>query len=403
MAKMVQSIGGRIVILGTVVAVGIIFSVWFLSKGAFFKDSQDGSHRRATSADPSEPRRPHTPTRPARYPSLREMLPDGGLSHGAEPDFDPLGSAKPTKKRPRTLLDLLQLVPDGHSVLGILDVARLRKFRWASSILTRRRLPRLRRYLDRLGFDPTQARFVAFGVDLETRAGVSRGKEDPRFLGGRYDRPFCIIASGKLERRSILRRFRQPGPLAAAMVMSRRVYRRDGDYGLSFPARDVAVWSYRRPMAPLLALLLEDASRSALTVARRRILRRGGLPVEPPAPLVALAWTPQTKRRVPWPFNRLGGASLQGAVLVVRAKGRNLNVQLSLMLSDARSTTRVATLLRYVRHIVSLKPLFRRSLLKPVLEAVPIKVDGNTIRIAVEIRPWQARALMAVAHKLIEK
>lgn len=396
---MVQSVGGRIVILGTVAAVAIAFGVWFRSTEPFFKSSRS----KAAGRDLREPRRPHAPTRPARYPSLQRAIPGGGLSYGAEPDFDPLGANPPARKRPRSLLDLLGLIPDGHSVLGIVDMAALRKYRWAASILARRRLPRLRRYLDRLGFDPTQARHVAFGVDLETRAGASRDKKDPRFLGGRYDRPFCLIAAGKLERRSLLRRFRRPGPLAAAMVMGRRVYRRAGDYGLSFPARKVVVWSYRRPMGPLLQLLLEDASRSALTPKRRKLLRRGGLALEPPPPLVALVWTPQPKRRIPWPFNRLGGSSLRGAVLVVRSKGSHLVAEIRLILADPRATQRVATLLRYVRHIVAQKPMLRRNLLKPVLEAVRVRVENNTIRIAAEIRPWHARALMAVLHKLIEK
>jgi hypothetical protein len=403
MPRTVQSVGGRIVILGFVATVAVAFTVWFRSTAPFFKSSGSNASSRAASTDPREPRRPSAPARPARYPSLQEAVPDGGLSYGAEPDFDPLGSTPTAPKRTRTLLDLLQLIPDGHSVLGIVDVGGLRKYRWAASILARRRLPRLRGYLGRLGFDPIQARHVAFGVDLETRAGASRGKKDPRFLGGRYDRPFCLIAAGKLERRSLLRRFRRPGPLAATMVMGRRVYRRAGDYGLSFPAREVVVWSYRRPMGPLLQLMLEDASRSALTTARRRLLQRGGLSFDLPPPLVALAWTAQPKRRIPWPFNRLGGSSLRGAVLVVRSKGRHLIARLGLVLSDSRSAQRIATLLRYVRHIVAQKPVLRRSLLKPVLEAIPVRVQGKTIRITAEIRPWHARALMAVLHKLIEK
>ena len=400
---MVQSVGGRIVIVGSVTAVAIIFGVWFRSTEPFYKSSQSEATGRPRPKDPREPRRPHAPAGPARYPSLKAATPDGGLRYGAEPDFDPLGTPPPARKRPRSLLDLLGLIPAGHSVLGIVDMAALRKYRWAASILARRRLPRLRRYLDRLGFDPTQARHVAFGIDLETRAGASRGKDDPRFLGGRYDRPFSLIAAGKLERRSLLRRFRQPGPLAAAMVMGRRVYRRAGGYGLSFPARQVVVWSYRRPMGPLLQLMLEDASRSALTLARRKLLRQGGFNLRPPPPLVALVWTPQAKRRVPWPFSRLGGSSLRGAVLVVRSKGRHLAAEVQLILGDPRATQRVTTLLRYVRHIVAQKPLLRRSLLKPVIEAIRIQVENNTIRIAVEIRPWHARALMAIVHKLIEK
>jgi len=402
MPRMVKSVGGRIVILGSVVAVAIVFGVWFRSTEPFFKSSGAQASRPSHSQDPREPRHRHAPTRPAKYPSLQESTPDGGLSYGAEPDFDPLGTRPPTPKRPRSLLDLLGLIPGGHSVLGIVDVAGLSKYRWASSILARRRLPRLRGYLDRLGFDPSQARHVAFGVDLETRPSANRDKEDPRFLGGRYDRPFCLIAAGKIERRSLLRRFRQPGPLAAAMVMGRRVYRRAGDYGLSFPARRVVVWSYKRPMGPLLQLLLEDASRSALTPPRRKLLRRGGLALEPPPPLLALVWTPQPKRRIPWPFNRLGGRSLRGAVLVVRSKGSHLVAELRLLLADPRATQRVATLLRYVRHIVAQKPVLRHSQLKPVLEAVRVRVLDNTIRIATEIRPWHARALMAVVHKLIQ-
>jgi len=400
---MVKSVGGRIVILGSAAAVAIVFGVWFRSTEPFFKSSHSEAAGHTRANDPREPRRAHTPAGPARYPSLRSAIPDGGLHYGAEPDFDPLGTNPPAKKRPRSLLDLLGLIPDGHSVLGIVDMAALSKYRWAASILARRRLPRLRRYLDRIGFDPTQARHVAFGIDLETRAGSSPGKEDPRFLRGRYDRPFCLLAAGKLERRSLLRHFRQPGPLAAAMVMGRRVYRRAGDYGLSFPARQLGVWSYLRPMGPILQLLLEDSSRSALTPNRRKLLRRGGLSLEPPSPLVALMWTPQAKRRVPWPFNRLGGSSLQVAVLVVRSKGSHLAAAVRLVLADPRATQRVATLLRYVRHIVAQKPMLRGSQLKPVLEAIRIKVENNTIRIATEIRPWHARALMAILHKLIEK
>jgi len=402
MPRVVQSVGGRIVIVGSVVAVVIVFSIWFRSSESFFKSSGRKATVRPQAKDTREPRRPHTPARPAKYPSLQMAMGDGGVSFGAEPDFDPLGAHPSAPKRPRTLLDLLGLIPDGHSVLGIVDVARLRKYPWAASILARRRLPRLRRYLDRLGFDPSQARHVAFGIDLETRPSASRDKADPRFLGGRYDRPFSIIAAGALERRSLLRRYRRPGPLAAAMVMGRRVYRRAGDYGLSFPARKIVVWSYKRPMGPLLQLLLEDASRSALTSARRKVLRRGGLSLHSPSPLVALVWTPQPKRRIPWPFNRLGGTSLRAAVLVVRSKGTHLLAEIRLILSDPRATVRVATLLRYVRHIVAQKPVLRRSQLKPVLEAIRVNVGANTIRIATEIRPWHARALMAVVHKLIQ-
>lgn len=403
MPRFAQTVGGRIVLLGSVVAVSIVFSVWFLSKGPFFRSSRSEAAGRETTQDPQAPLVSQAPARPARYPSLQKADPESSLSYGAEPDFDPLGGSPRARKRPRTLLDLLQLIPEGHSVLGIVDVAGLSKYRWATSVLARRRLPRLRGYLDRLGFDPTQARHVAFGVDLETRASASRGKGDPRFLGGRYDRPFCLIATGKLKRRALLRRFRQPGPLAATMVMGRRVYRRAGDYGLSFPSRNMVLWSYRRPMGPLLQLLLEDASRSAITPTRRKLLRRGGLTLEPPAPLVALMWIPQPRRRIPWPFNRLGGTALQGAVLVVRSKGRNLVVELRLLLADDRTTKRVATLLRYVRLMVAQKPVLRGSMLKPVLEAMPLRVLNKSIHITAEIRPWHARALMAVLHKLIEK
>jgi hypothetical protein len=402
MPRVVQSVGGRVVTVGSLVAVAIVFGVWFRSTEPFFKSSGSKASGRTQAKDHREPHRPHAPARPAKYPSLQKTAGDGGVSYGAEPDFDPLGAHPSTPKRPRSLSDLLMLIPEGHSVLGIVDVARLRKYPWAASILARRRLPRLRRYLDRLGFDPSEARHVAFGVDLETRPSASRDKADPRFLGGRYDRPFSIIAAGALERRSLLRRFRQPGPLAAAMVMGRRVYRRAGDYGLSFPARKIVVWSYKRPMGPLLQLLFEDASRSALTPARRKLLRRGGLALKPPAPLVALVWTPQPRRRIPWPFNRLGAASLRAAVLVVRSKGSHLAAEIRLILADARATERVATLLRYVRHIVAQKPVLRSTQLKPVLEAIRVRVQKNTIRVAVEIRPWHARALMAVVHKLIQ-
>lgn len=403
MPRTVQSVGGRIVLLGSMVAVSIVFSVWFLSKGPFVPSPRREAPGREPTQDPRAPLVSKAPARPARYPSLHKTDLDSSLSYGAEPDFDPLGGPPQARKRPRTLLDLLQLIPDGHSVLGIVDVAGLSKFNWAASILARRRLPRLRGYLDRLGFDLSEARHVAFGVDLETRASASRGQGDPRFLGGRYDRPFCLIAAGKLKRRALLRRFRQPGPLAATMVMGRRVYRRAGDYGLSFPSRNMVLWSYRRPMGPLLQLLLEDASRSALTPARRKLLRRGGLSLEPPAPLVALMWISQPRRRIPWPFNHLGGAALQGAVLVVRSKGRNLLAELRLLYANDHATKRVATLLRYVRLMVAQKPVLRRSMLKPVLEALPIRVQKRSIRITAEIRPWHARALMAVLHKLIEK
>jgi hypothetical protein len=403
MPRMVESVGGRVLILGTVAAVTITFTLWFLSKGPLFKSAQSSSSRPARARDTREPRRPRAPDEPTRYPSLQQDLADGGLSYGAEPDFDPLRAPLPARNHARGLLELLQAIPDGHSVLGILDLARLRKHPWAASILARRRLPRLRRYLDRLGFDPTEARYVAFGVDLETRASANRGDDDPRFLQSRYDRPFSLIATGKLARRALLRRFRAPGPLAATMVMGRRVYRRAGDFGLSFPARQVVVWSYRRPMGPLLQLLLEDVSRSALTPGRRKVLREAGLRLTPPTPLVALAWMPQPRRRIPWPFNRLGGASLRGAVLVVRGKGLLLVAELTLLLSDLRTAQRIATLLRYVRLIVGQRPDLRRSQLKPVLDAIPIRLQGTTLRVTAEIRPWHARALMAVVHKLIEK
>jgi hypothetical protein len=187
------------------------------------------------------------------------------------------------------------------------------------------------------------------------------------------------------------------------MVMGRRVYRRSGDYALTFPVRGLVAWSYRGPMGPLLQLMLEDASRTVLTAEQKKLLAEGGLPTDGKAPLLALSWTRQPKRRVPWPFKRLGGTSLRGAVLVLRGKGKMLSAELRLLLSDAKTTSRVTTLLRYVRRLVSAHHRLRGTQLGPVVKAIPIRIKGTTIRITAEIRPWHARALMGVLHKLIEK
>lgn len=389
-------------LLSTVATVVIGFSLWFTAKGPFLAASRSAGTEPKPKADPQEPSQPLIPAGVGRYPPLG-ITPgtDAGASFGAEPDFDPLSKQTVTQAAIRTPHDLLRILPQGYSVLGAVNVDALRRFSWAADILARRKLPKLRGHLDRLGFDPQEASRVAFGIDLEARAGSSTGKVDTRYLG-RLDRPFCLVAAGRIARKPLLRRYRQLGPLAAAMVMGRRVYRRTGDYALSFPVRGVVAWSYRQPMGPLLQLMLEDASRSAVTHQVRKLLEEGGLAFRPPHPMLALAWTPQPGRRVPYPLNRLGGAAVRGAVLLARSRGQVVHGELSLLMSDASTAKRIAKLLRYVRRIVAQHPRVGRNQLKSLVETIPVRVQGRAIRISVELHPWHQRSLMLMLHKLMD-
>ncbi len=275
MPYVVHTHPGRAALVGGLVVGLTLFSLWFTATGPFSR--APGATKRGSQriADPrAEPAGGATDPR-LRYPPLHRAT-GGSQRGGAAPDYDPMArpSNAPTHERP--LPALLRLLPRGYSVLGMVRVTALRRQGWAEAILTGRRVPRLRATLTPLGFDPTWASRVVFGVDLEARAAARPGKHDHRFLG-RYDRPFCLVAEGRLDRKRILQRFRREGPLAAAVVMGRRVYRRQGDYALVFPVRGLVAWSYRRPMAPVLQTMLEDASRSTLTDRVRENLRAGGL------------------------------------------------------------------------------------------------------------------------------
>ena len=404
----VESVGGRVVLLSASATLVIGFSLWFSSSGPFLGSGRRG-HNTPVKTDPVDKHPPNTPKHPGHYPLFDMKAPPGsssptdvgtGVSYGAEPDFDPQAQQRGRPGAGRTLLDLLRLVPTGHSVLGALDLDQFRRYPWAKQILSGHRIPRLRGYLDRLGLDPAQLSRVAFGVDLEARAGSVSGEPDHRFLG-RLDRPFSVVATGHIKRKALLQQYRLLGPLAAAIVMGRRIYRRTGQYALTFPVRDLVAYSYRRPMGPLLQLMLEDATRAAITPAVQALLKEGGLAPKPPFPLLALAWTPQAKRRIPWPFNRLGGKSIRGAVLYVRVVGKLLRCRLSLLLADVKTAKRIGMLLRYVRRLLVQHPRARRNPMKMIITSIPVRTQGNTLRISIDLHAWHLRALLPVLAQLL--
>ena len=444
----VDSTTGRIALLGALTTGLILVGLWFTSKGPFARSPVPTASTSSSAATGRPPRKGPLPSLAAfHYPPLNRPGP-APEDAGAEPDFDPLARPRMGPTTERRLPELLQLLPQGYSVVGLVRVAALRKETWAASILAGRRLSHLRAKLAPLGLDPTHVSRAVFGIELEARALAVNDHHDTRFLG-KYDRPFCLVVEGPLNRKHILQRFRKQGPLAASVVMGRRVYRREGDYALVFPVRGLVAWTYRRPMAPVLKTMLEDAKRSVNTPALRAMLRQGGFygdapaaprprprpraaPPAPPRPSpaprdrprprarrvvdrdrglpwVTLLWAQPPNRRVPYPFNRLRGygqkSALRGAVLTVGpsgARGRRIRGSLRLLYKDAITPTAVVPSLRFVRRYIAANARIRKANLKQLVESASVEVVGRQIRISVELRPWHVRAMMLMFHKLLE-
>jgi hypothetical protein len=159
----------------------------------------------------------------------------------------------------------------------------LRAQAWAQDVIMGRKLPSLRARLAPLGLDLREDTRAVLGIDLEARPAPPPAEgQDLRFLGKR-DRPFVLLLESPTDRKELLQRFRRFGPLAATEILGRRVYRRAGNYAMTFPLRGSVAFAYRRPMGPLLANLLEIPSGSALSKQTWRALEEAGL-IRMPAP-----------------------------------------------------------------------------------------------------------------------
>jgi hypothetical protein len=126
-------------------------------------------------------------------------------------------------------------------------------------------------------------------------------------------------------------------------------------------------------------------------------------------PWITLVWTPQPKRRIPYPFNRVQGygheSALRGAVLTVGPsgpQGRRVRAHLRLLYEDAVTPVAVANTLRYVRRYAARLRRVQRARLSDLVNSVPVEAHGNQIRITLELRPWHLRALTLLFHKLID-
>jgi hypothetical protein len=394
----ITSVRGRIALAAGLSALAVIFSWWFTAPGVFFGYRRPDAAPDPASLDPQEPgpRLATTPTLP--YPSVQDGV---GHSPAAPPREDPDGDRAPAPGRDDParipMLSLLEALPEGHSLFGMADLDRLRQIPVVAEVLEGRRLCRVQPLFERLGVPAGQVGQIVWSADLEG-GKPPRVPSETRFLPA-YDRAFYALLEGpRLDRPQILRQFRQGGALSASMIFGRRVYHRTGEYSLAFARPGLAVWSYHRPLGPLLQILLDDTPPSP---QRRTRLLAAGLGRDGPLPLAITAYFPPTGRKLPWVFQRLGGAALRQVVAFMEARGSLLRGEVHLLHADEATAQRVAGLLRWLRRAVADYRRVRQVNLMSAVQAATVKVEGSHVSIILELQPWQVSELIVLLHKLL--